>query len=264
VSPELRAELEEERDFLLRSLEDLERERAAGDVDDTDYATLRDGYTSRAATVLRRLSSDEDDAAPVAGSQRPPRRRAPLVAWVVIVVAVAVMSGWLVARFSGERLPGQIASGNIESDSVSGLLSDARQRLAPNDPEPAMQLYAQVLELEPDNVEALTYLGWLSALSARSIEDDDEATQRFQTGLVLLRQATTIDDTYADPHCFLGVLFFRFLGDTEAAEPELQRCLDLDPPAEARGLVEAALADLQAQTSGGEDTVVPADSVAPG
>lgn len=264
MSPELRAELEEERDFLLRSLEDLERERAAGDVDDTDYVTLRDGYTSRAATVLRRLASDEDDPVVAPAAPVSSRRRGSMLAGVVIVVAVAVVSGWLVARFSGERLPGQIASGNIESDSVSGLLSDARQRLAPNDPEPAMQLYAQVLELEPDNVEALTYLGWLSALSARSIEDDDEATQRFQTGLVLLRQATTIDETYADPHCFLGVLFFRFLGDTEAAEPELQTCLDLDPPADARGLVEAALADLQAQTSGAGDTVVPDDTIAPG
>jgi tetratricopeptide (TPR) repeat protein len=135
--------------------------------------------------------------------------------------------------------------------------------LAPNDPEPAMQIYAQVLELEPDNVEALTYLGWLSALSARSIEDDDDATQRFQTGLVLLRQATTLDDTYADPHCFLGVLFFRFLGDTEAAEPELQTCLDLDPPADARGLVEAALADLRSpsgDTPPADDTVPSSDT----
>ncbi len=43
------AELEEERRYLLRSLKDLERERAAGDVDDDDYDTLKDGYTVRAA-----------------------------------------------------------------------------------------------------------------------------------------------------------------------------------------------------------------------
>ena len=42
-----RAELEEERDFLLRSLEDLEREHAAGDVDETDYVALKDGYAVR-------------------------------------------------------------------------------------------------------------------------------------------------------------------------------------------------------------------------
>ena len=49
------AELEEERRFLLRSLADLEREHDAGDIDDVDYATLRDGYTVRAAAVLREI-----------------------------------------------------------------------------------------------------------------------------------------------------------------------------------------------------------------
>jgi hypothetical protein len=32
-----RAPLEEQRDFLLRSLDDLEREHDAGDIDETDY-----------------------------------------------------------------------------------------------------------------------------------------------------------------------------------------------------------------------------------
>ena len=39
------AALEEERRFLLRSLNDLEREHDAGDVDDLDYQSLKDGYT---------------------------------------------------------------------------------------------------------------------------------------------------------------------------------------------------------------------------
>ncbi len=37
LDPDALAALEEERDFLLRSLEDLEREYAAGDVDDSDF-----------------------------------------------------------------------------------------------------------------------------------------------------------------------------------------------------------------------------------
>src|SRR5690606_37957028 len=40
--------LEEQRDFLLRSLDDLEREREAGDLDDDDYQALKDDYTARA------------------------------------------------------------------------------------------------------------------------------------------------------------------------------------------------------------------------
>mgnify|MGYP006292610163 CR=1 FL=1 len=50
-----RDRLSEERDFLLESLRDLERERQAGDIDDDDYVTLRDDYTVRAARIIREL-----------------------------------------------------------------------------------------------------------------------------------------------------------------------------------------------------------------
>lgn len=50
-------ELNEQRDFLLCSLEDLEAERDAGDLDDADYQALRDSYTARAAAVLRAIES---------------------------------------------------------------------------------------------------------------------------------------------------------------------------------------------------------------
>ena len=40
---------------MLDSLEDLERERAAGDLSDADYGALRDRYTQRAAEVLRAI-----------------------------------------------------------------------------------------------------------------------------------------------------------------------------------------------------------------
>ena len=69
------ARLEEERGFLLRSLDDLERERAAGDMDDVDYTTLRDGYTARAAAVLRAIEAGRADLPP-----RRPRRWGRIVA----------------------------------------------------------------------------------------------------------------------------------------------------------------------------------------
>ncbi|HWG73313.1 MAG TPA: hypothetical protein VG184_04565 [Acidimicrobiales bacterium] len=61
--------LEEERDFFLRSLRDLEAERAAGDMDEVDYQALKDDYISRAAEVLRRLEAPAEvpaDSVPVA------------------------------------------------------------------------------------------------------------------------------------------------------------------------------------------------------
>lgn len=52
LDPDVLAALEEQRDFLLRSLTDLDREHDAGDLDDHDHAELRDDYTARAAEVI--------------------------------------------------------------------------------------------------------------------------------------------------------------------------------------------------------------------
>jgi tetratricopeptide (TPR) repeat protein len=257
MSPDERAELEAERDFLLRSLEDLASERAVGDVDDADYTRLADSYTARAADVIRRLESGSDHPVVDDPAERTPapsatgevrRRRGVVAASIIGVLAIAVLSGILVAQSTGERLPGQVASGNVESDSVSGLLARARSLLDPNDPRAALDLYGDVLAIEPDNAEALTYLGWLSALSARTTVDDDEAVRLVRSGVLLLRQATTVDDQYADPHCFLGIIFSRFIGDDEAALASFDQCLALDPPSDTRQLVEPIVAELRGET----------------
>jgi tetratricopeptide (TPR) repeat protein len=61
----------EERDHLLRSLDDLDRELAAGDIDLHDYATLRADYTSRAAAILRKENDTiQAPASPTSASLR--------------------------------------------------------------------------------------------------------------------------------------------------------------------------------------------------
>ncbi|MEY3478605.1 MAG: hypothetical protein RL415_868, partial [Actinomycetota bacterium] len=52
-SSESLVELQEQRDFLLNSLRDLEREHKFGDIDDQDYESLRKEYVSRAAAVIK-------------------------------------------------------------------------------------------------------------------------------------------------------------------------------------------------------------------
>ena len=243
MTPEERAILEEERDFLLRSLDDLERERGAGDVTDDDYRALKESYTARAAGVLREL----DEIEPVAESipSRPRRWRA--IAVGVVVVALAAVAGVIVANSAGERLPGQTMTGSIGDGSVSSLLVEARA-VGMGDIPRAVELYSQVLAVEPDNVEALTYIGWLTILSATQDQtsSDEVVRERFQSGLVLLRQATVVDDTYPDAHCFLGIAFFRFLDDAEAARAEVDACLASDPPAEVKSLVEGLAAEVAA------------------
>ncbi|MEA2972305.1 MAG: hypothetical protein QOG82_763 [Actinomycetota bacterium] len=56
MSEEL-AGLEEQRDVLLKSLRDLEQERASGEIGDDDYTVLKDDYTARAAAVLKAIEA---------------------------------------------------------------------------------------------------------------------------------------------------------------------------------------------------------------
>ena len=248
MTPEERAIREEERDFLLSSLDDLERERLAGDVTDDDYHALKESYTARAAAVLRELDdrvsphTSTEPSTPDAMS-RPRRWKAIVIG--TMVVAVAIVAGIVVANSAGERLPGQTMTGTIGDGSVTSLLVEARATGMADIPR-AVDLYSQVLAVESDNVEALTYIGWLTVLSATQDQtsDIDIVRERFQSGLVLLRQATVVDDTYPDAHCFLGITFFRFMDDAEAAAPEVQKCLDSNPPAEVAALVEGLAADI--------------------
>src|SRR4029077_1457744 len=62
--PDALASLESERDFLLRSIADLETERDAGNLDDERYRALKDDYTARAAAVLRSIEAGRDGRPP--------------------------------------------------------------------------------------------------------------------------------------------------------------------------------------------------------
>ena len=237
-----RAHLEEEREFLLRSIDDLERELAAGDVDADDYSALKDSYVARAAAVIREL----EEAESVTGSVRRFGWR-PFV-WSVLIVVVAAAAGVLVARSTGERTTGMGMTGSIDDGSVSSLLVRARS-MGMSDMAGTLEIYSRVLAVEPDNVEALTYFGWYTVLTATQQTDADQGSQMLQSGMVLLRQATITDDTYPDAHCFLGIAFFRFLDDAEAARPEVQARLDADPPAQVKTMVEGLAAQIDSTST---------------
>lgn len=228
LNPDEKARLEIERDFLLESLRDLDAEAAAGDIEPDDYATLKDSYIARTAGVLRQLDSQDVPEQEV---------KSPWILWTVVVLVIAVISGLLIARNGEDRLPGQTMTGGSGDGSVSSLLVQART-LGMSDISRVLDIYAEVLSVEPDNVEALTYFGWFSVLSVVQSEPNEVVAQRLESGLLLLRQATINDPTYADAHCFLGIVFFRFLDDAAAARPEIEECLAANPPAEVFTLVE--------------------------
>lgn len=232
MTPERRSELEEERQFLLSSIRDLDREHEAGDVDDGDHRTVRDGYVARAAAVLREL--DGAHAAPRGDRAARPWWRRLIVP--VLTLAVGVSLGVAVARSSGQRLPGETMTGGLPTDDVAALLSAARQTLA-SDPAASLGAFDEVLELEPDNVEAITYRAWLLVLGGRGAGDQSIMAAQVPE----LRRAMEIDPGYADPHCLLAVMAGRFLQptDEELAAAEAQACLDRDPPSMLVPMIEA-------------------------
>ncbi len=73
LDPERRRQLEEERDFLMQSLDDLELEHESGGIDDESYAELHDDYTARAAGVSGRCAT----ASTSRHRHRPGRRSGP-------------------------------------------------------------------------------------------------------------------------------------------------------------------------------------------
>lgn len=252
------AVLEEERDHLLRSIRDLERELEAGDIDTTDHATLRDGYTVRTADVLREIDTLRVRlglAEPVDGStttsakqdpaERARRRRRLLIGWSAAVV-LAVAMGFALASAFGERRAGQVITGSLPGDDVRVSLVEARLVLGNGDFAQANQLFFEAdlaaQEAGEENAEARAYFGWTLALIARGEADAVQAERLTDAAVLALSQAAEIEPRYPDPRCFLAIVEFQFRGDAEAALPHIEFCEANNPPAEVAGLV-AAFAD---------------------
>ncbi len=241
-----RAELEDERSFLLDSLEDLERERGAGDLSEADFVVLRDRYTRRAAEVLRALETGEPPQAsgpdgpstqmhryrePAAPATAPAparrRRRTLLVAGSLVVVAAVAIT--VVVTQTGTRLPGQTGSGSVSLSRAAQLqrtLAQAETLETSGNASGALRLFLQVLAQDPTQPEALAESGWLefeagvrsgdAAVLSRA-QDQEQTAERAAPG------------AYA-PHLYLGSMLLAE-GNATAAVAEFRQFLADGPPA---------------------------------
>ena len=162
---------------------------------------------------------DEDRAVRAAAPRRSPGRT---VVWVLGVLAFGVLAGLLVAQAAGRRTGSDTLSGDIRQSSED-LLLEAQQQFAAGDVDAALATYDEVLELQPGNVEALTYRAWVGR-NGGALTDAE--------ALELLDEAVATDEAYVDARLFRAIVLTE-LGRSGDAVGDL---LVLDPDGIPEGM----------------------------
>jgi len=241
--------LEDEREFLLRSLDDLDRELLAGNIDPDTYRVLHDDYTARASAVIQSIEDGVERQ--VSDAPRvPPVMRVLTIGGIVVF---AVLAAVLLAKTIGQRQPGQQITGDAQAKgtpttvSAAGAIAaakaaataapksyDARIRYArtlylstlyP----PALQEYLVAAKLDPTQAEPLAYTGWLTALFARTETNATTRTQLFDAAATSLDRAISVDPNYPDSYVFKGLLLTQIQNKQCAGAAAFQEFLTIAP-----------------------------------
>ena len=215
------------REFLERSLADLESEREAGDLTERDYRRLKADYE-------RRLRGEGPPP-------RPPVRRGLLVASTAFVLLVAVAAGVLVARSAGRREAGDTITGGVPSPatvepaSPSSTLGTDLARCTTLAGGDAIDCFTAYTDAHPDDPDGYTQFG-LFAISA-GIESG--SPELLDAGETFLGRALELDPGDVTARVYLAVLLDRTDRPDEAAA-ECARLADVDVPADLTPLVDLA------------------------
>jgi tetratricopeptide (TPR) repeat protein len=231
LDPERKRELEDERDFLMKSLDDLELEHESGGIDDDSYAELHDDYTARAAAVIRTLRDGIDVMPPT--PPRSPSRTRRRVALVAAVLVFAIAAGTSLAYALGARLPGQTSSGNSAAapsttNPAQAALAkkiqdlEAKVNASPDDYDLRLELadaYATnadlptaikqwdaAITIDPTRPEAQALLGRALYLVSQQMGDKTAQQQAVAESVAAEEKAIQNDPEYADAYFYRGVI----------------------------------------------------------
>ena len=241
TDPDLLAGLEDQRRFLVRSIDDLDREFEAGDLDAADYDELRSDYQRR----VERVDSAIADGRSGMAANRRPRSLWKSAAVVVGLAVVAVGLGLVVANVAGRREPGETLTGNDPRTENRNLLLDCleldRQASAGEATvSEAFQCYDTLFQRDNQDPVVLANFGWFLYRAGSSAGQAElvEAGPRF------VDEAIVLDPDYPDAHAYRLIIYTRE-GRTEEARAELAALEALNPPPEIRQLLEPIRAQLE-------------------
>jgi tetratricopeptide (TPR) repeat protein len=247
-----------ELEFLLRSLDDLDAERAAGALSEQRYQRLRAEYTARAADLARatgRRRPARTEARRRARTKRPApgsRRRRRLVAVVAALALGGLGTTGTLGLLGGPGTAATPAAGaGAAAASLEATVAALRRTVADHprdagahdalanalaqtgDLPGALQEFDAAVSVDPDDAVALAYSGWIALLAGST----DKALDR-------LARAEATAPGYPDAHAFRGIALLRSGGDRAEARAELERYLQLAPDGPLTQQVRDVLAKL--------------------
>jgi cytochrome c-type biogenesis protein CcmH/NrfG len=225
--------LEDEAEFLRRSLDDAKSELEAGDLDRADYDALCRRDESRLGAVQAALRVlDVEDKEEEAAEARSSRRRGRWLLFVGIA-ALVVATTLLALDLASPRAPGQPITGSIKVNTRQEITTQLAQAAAlvnedsTTATQEALTIYAHVLSEDPRQPQALAETGWLEWEAGMHGDQQSLRTE----GATLVKQSLVIEpDDYA-AHLFLGTIDFEGDHDTAAAIAQYQEFLKEKPPA---------------------------------
>lgn len=233
-------------EFLRRSIEDLEDERARGEVDESDYLHLRALYEQRLAEVATAIADNVVGTAPpmqandpVASShkalsakamrRRLGNSRLRLFMGIAAACCFVVAATLLAASLAGVRLPGESATGSVSLSSAQQeqeTLERAAVLGSEGKAAEAVQLYDEVLQTDPNQPDALAYGGWLVRLAGLSSKNRLVVAK----GDASVARAVKVAPRYPDGHALLGVIFYEDFARPDAAVAQFRAALAVGAP----------------------------------
>ena len=270
--------LTDELEFLQRSLDDADRERAAGDLSSTDHALLVGRDRARLAEVENELAALDAalDAAAVPSMARRAEpaeptqsERAPMAWWRrlgIIGSCLLIAAGLLilVVHFVQARQPGQASSGSVTVSQAQLIEQQLQQADALNQQgsnKAALVLYDKVLSEDPSNPAALAYAGFLQW----NVGTTAHVASLARVGRAEIQTAIRDSPTYYQAHLFDGLVLENQDHNPAGAVAQFNDFLADAPPAAelaqaaplVSGAYKAAGVPLPADFSAGSGTTTP-------
>jgi tetratricopeptide (TPR) repeat protein len=232
--------LNDQRDFLLRSIADAHSEHDAGDLSDADFSLLVARDRRRLADVELALGElaplpppPPADAAP--GGPTPPVADAPrtsrwrllgiLASCALIVIGVLI----LVDHSISSRLPGQAVSGGItqtRAQLIEQQLAQAATLYSGGQTAQALTLYEKVLSEDPTDPTALAQSGWLEWNAGAS----DKQRSLETLGRKVEEETIRVAPNFYGGHLYLGLILLYQDNNPKAAVVQFDKFLADAPP----------------------------------